>query len=78
MTPKWPSMAAYCDAARARGCQVEIGETTRHQRQFTVIVIRAPAGATVSEIVGEIDDPAMSTTIARLDRRLGLKSHLFR
>lgn len=78
MSSGWPSMATYCDWARARGCHVETVQKVRDERYFVVIVIRAPSGAAVTEIVGELGDPAMSTTIARLDRRLGLKSQLFR
>lgn len=74
----WPTVATYLDWARRQGCTVEMVECRRGDRSLFAVTIRAPSGAQVREIVAETTDPLMSTTIARLDRHLGLKSGLFR
>lgn len=73
-----PSVQTYLDWARANRCTVRVTPVVRDGRRLQAVVICAPSGATVCEIVSESDDPLMSSTIARLDRRLGLKSYLFR
>lgn len=73
-----PTVQTYLDWARAQNCAIDLAAIERDARLFQIVQIRAPSGASVTEIVSELHDPLMSTTIARLDRRLGLKSHLFR
>jgi hypothetical protein len=73
-----PTYRSYRDWAQAQGCRCDSSDITRDERVLQALRIVAPSGARVTEILSELDDPVMSTTIARLDRRLGLKSHLFR
>lgn len=72
-----PTAASYIAWARAQGCVVGIEPVTRRGQPLNAVSIWAPSGQGALEIVLELDDPLVSTTIARLDRRLGLKSDLF-
>ena len=74
---QWPSMAQYLDWARAQGCQVACAETVSGANVYQLARITAPSGRSVSEVFIQESDPLMSTTVARLDRRLGLKSAFF-
>lgn len=74
---RWLSAQAYVDWARHQGCIVTITPHSVDQRPLQAITFQAPSGSTALEIVVDMSDPLMSTTIARLDRRLGLKSYLF-
>lgn len=76
--PGWPSVSDYLAWAQGRGCTVTVQPITREGRELQIVTITAPHGAVAVEIAMQLDDPLMSTTIARLDRRLGMKSHLFR
>jgi hypothetical protein len=72
-----PTVARYIDWARDCGCVVGVEPLVRGGQSLSAVSIWAPSGRGALEIVLELDDPLMSTTIARLDRRLGLKSSLF-
>lgn len=74
---QWPTMAQYLDWARGQGCRVTCAEVESGPNAYKVARITAPDGRTVSEVFIQDSDPLMSTTVARLDRRLGLKSALF-
>ena len=74
---QWPSVAQYLDWARDQGCQVTCAPATSGPNDYQVARITAPGGRSVSEVFIQDGDPLMSTTVARLDRRLGLKSAFF-
>jgi hypothetical protein len=74
--PQWPTIQDYVDWAESRHCTVEI-EPARGEQRLMMITIVAPSGASVIELVEAMTDPLMSTSVARLDRRLGVKSYLF-
>ncbi len=74
--PQWPTIQDYVAWAESRQCMVAIEPGFGEQRLILVTVV-APSGARVIELVEAMTDPLMSTTVARLDRRLGLKSYLF-
>ncbi len=76
--PLAPTVRSYARWAEAQGCTLDAQPVTRGGQDLTALAIRSPAGAVALEIFMEWEDPLMSTTIARLDRRLGIKSHLFR
>lgn len=78
MNANWPSVTDYADWAREQGCTVTFKPIERDGRSLQIVTIVAVSGAAAIEVVMEPGDPLMSTTIARLDRRLGMKSHLFR
>lgn len=73
----WPTVSDYVSWAQGKGCTVVVGAAPGGQA-MQIVSIRAPSGAQAMEVVLEMHDPLMSTTIARLDRRLGIKSYLFR
>lgn len=71
-------MGDYLNWARAQGCSVRLSLATGDKTQGRrIAAIRHPSGAHVFEPFSEEADPLASTTVARLDRRLGLKSYLF-
>jgi len=74
----WPSAHDYIGWAQDQGCVVTIVQTLRDGRALHIVSIASQAGQTAIEVVMELADPLMSSTVARLDRRLGMKSHLFR
>lgn len=74
----WPTLRAYLEWAKAQGCIAETREISRDGQPLLVASLTAPGGRHAVEVAAEADDPLMSSTIARLDRRLGLKSWLFR
>jgi hypothetical protein len=73
MTP-WPTVAAYLDWARGAGCTVRIVERAPYR---CAIMVNGQTGAQATEVFLEESDRVMSTNVARLDRRLGIKSHFF-
>lgn len=65
----WPTIADYCAAAQREGCRIVQADGA--------VTITSPAGLSVTEFVATPDEPLASTTIARLDRRLGHKTWLY-
>lgn len=78
MNAHWPSLADYVEWAQRQNCTATITLAEREGRLLQIVTIIASSGMRAVEIAMELDDPLMSTTIARLDRRLGIKSNLFR
>lgn len=74
---QYPTVARYLDWARDQGCQVACAPATLGPNDYQVARITAPDGRSASEVFIQDSDPLMSTTVARLDRRLGLKSAFF-
>jgi hypothetical protein len=76
---QFPTVAAYLAWAKTQGCAVDlIDGPADGPAQYRMAIITAPGGdPRVLEIFQEETDVLMSTTIARLDRRLGLKSAFF-
>ncbi len=78
MAQPYPSIAGYLDWARAQACRVELSVSDRFgQPIYRQAEITAPDGRRAVAVFIEDDDLLMSTTVAYLDRRLGLKSYLF-
>lgn len=73
----WPDAHGYIAWARAQGCTAEVRAVPHQGQPLHAVTITAPSGRSALEIVLELEDPLMTTTVARLDRRLGLKSTLF-
>ncbi len=73
----WPTVADYLAWARAQGCQVTLTQVPSGDNLYQLARIVAAQGAAVTEVFIQDSDPLMSTTVARLDRRLGLKSAFF-
>ncbi len=74
----YPSVAAYLDWAMAQACTVARTSCDRFGKPvYQQARITAPDGRSAVAIFIEDDDLLMSTTVAYLDRRLGLKSYLF-
>jgi hypothetical protein len=74
----WPTMAAYLAWAKASGCTVTLSAPNSDlPGAYRLATIISPRGASAVEVFAEEDEPLMSTSVARLDRRLGLKSRLF-
>ncbi len=73
-----PQFADYCDWALQQGCKVQSGYTvTPDGKTMSVTRITAPSGKWVYEVGTQQGEFLVPTTIARLDRRLGLKSPFF-
>lgn len=73
-----PTFEDYCVWARSQGCETKDGiEYTDDDGVVSVTVISAPNGLWVVEIGTLKSDFLVPTTIARLDRRLGLESPFF-
>ncbi len=72
----WPTIQDYVDWAETRQCTVA-AEPCGGEQRLIMITIVAPSGARVIELVEAMTEPLMSTSVARLDRRLGVKSYLF-
>jgi hypothetical protein len=74
----YPSICAYLDWARSVGCRVEVATTDRFGRPvYQQATITASDGGQAVAVFVDDDDLLMSTAVAYLDRRLGLKSYLF-
>ncbi len=67
----------YIERARRNGCRIATATIERDGQQLRTMILTAPGGQVAIGIVTEWDEPLASTTIAHLDRRLGLKSHFF-
>jgi hypothetical protein len=77
-SPDYPPVCAYLDWARSQACEVELSTSDRFGHPvYQHAKITAPDGRFAVAIFIDDDDPLMSTTVAYLDRRLGLKSYLF-
>jgi hypothetical protein len=70
----WPTIDAYLAWTRETGCSVRIVDKSRYR---CAMIANPASGKQVCEIFLEDTDRLMSTSVARLDRRLGLKSHFF-
>lgn len=70
-----PTFARYLAWATEQGCTVQTGYTVDgHGRTHTLTRIVSPNGKWVVEAGTQQSDYLVPTTIARLDRRLGLTS----
>ncbi len=75
---EWPTLSDYIAHARDAGFTVTTRKREEAGLPLIAVSIVTPEGAMAVEIAASLDDPLASTTIARLDRRLGRKSYLFR
>jgi hypothetical protein len=77
-TSHYPSISAYLDWARGAGCRVVLSTTARFGHPvYQQAEIATADGRRAVAVFVEDDDLLMSTMVAYLDRRLGLKSYLF-
>lgn len=74
----FPSVQAYIDWCELQRCSVTVEQATSANQLLLIVVITAPDGKVAREVVDSLDDLLASTSIARLDRRLGLKSYMFK
>jgi hypothetical protein len=73
----WPSVADYAARATEQGCTTTVTDVTRAGQPLQALRIEAPSGAHAMEIFSEWSDLLATTTIARLDRQLGMKTFFF-
>jgi hypothetical protein len=70
-----PTFRQYLTWAIKAGCKVETGVgDTEDGRPVTVTIIVAPDGRKSTDVGTQYDDRLVPTTVARLDRQLGMKS----
>jgi hypothetical protein len=75
----WPTLTGYLAWAKGEGCAVSIsGAPDAETGGYSTACITAPSGNVAIEVFRGADDPLMSATVARLDRRLGIKSYMFK
>jgi hypothetical protein len=74
---KYPTIQDYLDWAERQGFTIAMAPVECGAQLLTQITITAPSGAHVIELVEDLSDLLMSTSVARLDRSLGRKSFLF-
>jgi hypothetical protein len=68
---------AYIEWAKQQGCTNSEEHLARDNGQtFTIVTLAMPNGKWATEVTSA-DDYLLSTTVARLDRRLGIKSTFF-
>ena len=73
-----PTLAQYMAWAKEEGCEVKQGVVYNDNGQpYSITKIIAPSGKWVHEVGTQHGDYLVPTTIARLDRRLGLASPFF-
>ena len=73
-----PTFGHYIEWARSEGCQIDQGYLIDNVGQsHSVTKIVAPSGKWVIDVGTQHSEHLVSTTIARLDRRLGLRSPYF-
>jgi len=74
-----PTFGAYIEWARQQGCEIRNGVVLdEQQRPHSITQIIAPGKKSwVTEVGTQHKDHLVPTTIARFDRRLGLKSPYF-
>ena len=73
-----PTFGSYVDWALKQGCTVRSGaKVTGGGRAVGLTQITAPSGKRVVVVGTHQNEYLVPTTIARLDRRLGLKSPFF-
>lgn len=73
-----PTLGIYADWALKQGCTVKYGTTMAPSgRAVSILKITAPSGKRVVATGTLQDEHLAPTTIARFDRRLGLKSPFF-
>ena len=75
----WPTVRAYLDWAIGQGFDVRIVDLASPgvTRYRCALIVDRASGRSTPEIFQEEGDHLMSTTVARLDRRLGRKSYFF-
>ena len=73
----FPAVGDYFAWARSQGFTVSCRPVVCRGQTYQLARIERPDGRSVLEIFQDEQDSLMSTTVARLDRRLGLKSYLF-
>ncbi|MBT0670016.1 hypothetical protein HT136_16750 [Novosphingobium profundi] len=74
----FPRLRDYVAVAAAQGIVVSTCEQDRAGERFLVVMLRAPSGAHVVQVARELGEELASTSVARLDRGLGIKTGLFR
>lgn len=73
-----PTFGQYLAWALEQGCDVKQGVVPAGQGQaYGITKIVAPSGKLVIDVGTQHKEPLAPTTIARLDRRLGLTSPFF-
>jgi hypothetical protein len=73
----WPTVADYLKRAEAQGCTATTTDVARAGQPLQALRIKAPSGAHAVEIFMDWTDPLATTSVARLDRQLGLKTFFF-
>ncbi len=73
----FPSLKDYRSKVATLGVTCTLREVEAQGEPFLVATFRAEGGAEAVEIAANAQDPLMSATIARLDRRLGINSGMF-
>jgi hypothetical protein len=72
-----PPFEDYIEWAKGQGCKVNETHVSRENgHTYTIVTFVTPSGAWAVEVTSP-DDYLISNTVARLDRRLGLKSSFF-
>jgi hypothetical protein len=78
MTLPYPTVADYLSFAERNGCSVTSQAISEPRAEaYAAAVIRHPNGRQVRSVFVDRTDVLMSSTIAHLDRRLGVKSYFF-
>lgn len=73
-----PTFAQYLGWAKGQGCEIKQGIIIDDDgRPYDLTLITSPSGRHYIDTVTQHNDRLLPTTIARLDRRLGLKSPRF-
>ena len=73
-----PTFAHYLVWAADQGCKIRQGATFASDgKAYSVTIIAASSGKWVVEVGTQHNDFLVPTTIARLDRRLGMESPFF-
>ncbi len=67
----------YVKWAEGQGCEIREEHLVRdHGQTVKLVTLTMPNGKWATEVTSE-DDYLISTTVARIDRRLGVKSNFF-
>lgn len=73
----WPSVADYAERAGGQGCAVSAVDVVREGQPLKVLHVVNPSGRNATEIFMDWTDLLATTTVARLDRQLGIKTFFF-